>query len=432
MPADVGMWGAVLGAAGCVGFSLGRRRAAARVAAVVTVAGVVVAAFDGGFRWQLLPLLVAVAVALAATSAGSSRARRLTAVLGVAAVVAGAGAVWAFPPLRLPAPSGPHPVGTTELSWPGPPAESGQAAGCPSSGVVAQVWYPAATAGGEPAPYLGRDRDEARQVAGALAGTFGVPGFLLHEAEVGRGRAVAGVPAAAGRFPVVLFSPGNLGVRRQGSAWATDLAGHGHVVVALDHPCDSAVVVGADGRAVRSTVGATGDDARDEANADAQVTARARQLVSALDELTRRDAADPVLGGHLDLGRVAATGHSLGGAAALRAATLDDRIDAVVDVDGFPRGAAGIDVPVLVLVAGRGTGDAANDAEYARAVREVTAASPDGRVVEVPGASHLTFTDAPLFLPPVPGLVGSLGREGAVAATAGPTREFLADVLTPS
>ncbi|WP_432510110.1 alpha/beta hydrolase family protein [Kineococcus sp. SYSU DK001] len=429
MVADVGMWVAVLGAAGCVGSSLLRRRAAALTAGAVALAGVVVAGFDGGFRWQLVPSLLAVAVTLLALVTGG---RRTAAVVGVVAVAAGAAAVWAFPPLRLPGPSGPHPVGVTEFSWTGPRAESGQTADCPVSEVVAQVWYPAADPGGEPAPYLGRDGGEARQVAGALADTFGVPGFLLREAAVGRGRAVAGTPAARGRFPVVLFSPGNLGVRRQNSAWATDLAGHGLVVVALDHPCDSAVVVGPDGRAVRSTVGATGDDARDDVNAGAQVTARARQLVSALDELTRQDTANPVLGGHLDLGRVAATGHSLGGAAALRAATLDDRIDAVVDVDGFPRGAAGVDVPVLVLVAGRGTGNPQNDAGYARAVREVTADSPDGRVVEVPGASHLTFTDAPLFLPPVPGLVGSLGRDGAVSATVGPVREFLADVLGPS
>jgi hypothetical protein len=62
----------------------------------------------------------------------------------------------------------------------------------------------------------------------------------------------------------------------------------------------------------------------------------------------------------------------------------------------------------------------------------VTASSPDARVVEVAGASHLTFTDAPLFLPPLPGLVGSLGRNGAVEATAGATQEFLSEVLVAS
>ncbi|WP_049821186.1 alpha/beta hydrolase family protein [Kineococcus radiotolerans] len=435
---DVATWTTVLGAAGCAGAALwravrSRPHPATRVlllaAAAVVLAGAVVTSLDGGPRWQVAPLAAAVLLALPAGARSARRGRRGPRVLlGAAAVLAvGAGsvAVRAFPPLRLPVPSGPHPVGVGEIAWAGPATD------CPASGLLAQVWYPAAAAGGDPGPYLGRDRDEARRVSAALADAFGVPPVLLREAAVGRGRAVPGTPVAAGRFPVVLFSPGNLGVRRQNSAWATDLASRGRVVVALDHPCDSAVVVGPEGEAVTSTAGGSGDDARDQADADRRVGVRAQQLRSALDELARRDSADRLLGGHLDLGAVAAAGHSLGGAAALRAAAQDERVDAVVDLDGFPRGADGLDVPVLVLVAGRGTGDPGADARYARAVEAVTAGSPDARVVEVAGASHLTFTDAPLFLPPLPGLVGSLGREGAVAATARATEEFLADVLGP-
>jgi predicted dienelactone hydrolase len=48
---------------------------------------------------------------------------------------------------------------------------------------------------------------------------------------------------------VVLFSPGLAGVRSQNTAWAQELASHGYVVVALDHPYDSAAL--ADGRAPR-------------------------------------------------------------------------------------------------------------------------------------------------------------------------------------
>jgi hypothetical protein len=44
---------------------------------------------------------------------------------------------------------------------------------------------------------------------------------------------------------------------------AQEPASHGYVVAALDHPFDSAAVVLADGRVVRSTVTTTGDDAED-------------------------------------------------------------------------------------------------------------------------------------------------------------------------
>ena len=36
----------------------------------------------------------------------------------------------------------------------------------------------------------------------------------------------------------------------------------------------------------------------------------------------------------------------------------------------------------------------------------------------VPGAAHLTFTDAPLYLPPVPALLGTLGRSAGPATLA--------------
>lgn len=295
--------------------------------------------------------------------------------------------------------------------------------------LVAQVWYPAATAGGVPALYLGRDPAEARQVAKAISHTLGVPPFVLGEAVVGRGRAVADAPAAAGRFPVVLFSPGDVSFRRQNSAWATDLASHGYVVVALDHPCDSAFMVEPDGTSVATRVRSTGNDAADQADTDRQVELRAQQLSSSLDELARRDTEAGLLHGHPDLTRVAATGHSLGGAAALRVAAEDRRVDAAIDIDGFPRGPQHLDVPVLILVAGRGTGNADNDARYAQAVQAVTSSSPNSRATTVAGAAHLTFTDAPLLLPPVPGLVGTLGRSDAVAVTADATEQFLTAAL---
>jgi hypothetical protein len=50
--------------------------------------------------------------------------------------------------------------------------------------------------------------------------------------------------------------------------------------------------------------------------------------------------------------------------------------------------------------------------------------SPSYRLT-VPGAAHLTFTDAPLYLPPVPAFVGTLGRSAGPATTAAATAAFL-------
>ncbi|MER7343669.1 hypothetical protein ABT403_38400, partial [Streptomyces sp. NPDC000075] len=90
-----------------------------------------------------------------------------------------------------------------------------------------------------------RAAGDARTVSEALARGVGLPGFLIDGVPRAHSRAVFNAPVAdgGGRLPVVLFSPGSGGVRTQNTAWAEELASHGYVVAALDHPYDSAAVV---------------------------------------------------------------------------------------------------------------------------------------------------------------------------------------------
>lgn len=74
----------------------------------------------------------------------------------------------------------------------------------------------------------------------------------------------------------------------------------------------------------------------------------------------------------LDLDGVVAAGHSIGGAAAILAASRDDRVDAVVDLDGLPRGGRPT-VPILAIVAGEGTGNPTSDERYDAALTQIVA-----------------------------------------------------------
>lgn len=153
-------------------------------------------------------------------------------------------------------------------------------------------------------------------------------------------------------------------------------------MVALDHPYDSAVVVRADGSVIPS--------------------------------------------------RVAVTGHSLGGAAALEAAAEDGRFQAVIDLDGLPRNTSNAPgrAPVLALVAGQGTGSVAGDRSYRKTLDAVLRSRPTTSYrLRIPDFAHLTFTDAPLYLPPVPGLVGRLNRTEGPRITAEVSGRFLDAVL---
>ncbi|WET76540.1 hypothetical protein P3102_20670 [Amycolatopsis sp. QT-25] len=424
-----------------------RSRATTAAGAVLLASAITLTAT--GIRWQMLPVLAG--AVLAAPFAFSSSLRRRTgrpvrrtrwwlALPGSMAcaglITAGAVAAWAFPVPVFPVPSGAFAVGTRMLQWTDSlRPETFTADPLDRRTVVVQLWYPAqkSPTNTPQAPYLGRTEDEARTVSEALARATGLPGFLLDDIPRARTRSVFGAPVAreGGRFPIVLFSPGSSGVRTQNTAWAEELASHGYVVAALDHPYDSAAVVLADGRTITTETVSSGDRERDEELAAGWTAVRAADLISVLTrlaDLDRADGADP-LTGRLDTGRVAAAGHSLGGAAALQAVRQDRRFTAVIDLDGYPHGpvSPALDRPALALTQAI-TPD--TDPRYLPRLTEVLERSmATSYRLTIPGAAHLTFTDGPLYLPPVPSIVGSLGRTESSRVVTAATLAFLNTVL---
>ncbi|MEU6061262.1 dienelactone hydrolase family protein [Streptomyces sp. NPDC047097] len=421
----------------------------ALVAGAVLVVSVIALMVAVGIRWQLLPVLVGAVLASPFALAPLLRRRRTGrpawrarwwlalpgSVLCVGLIATGPVAAWAFPVPEFPEPSGRFAVGTRVVQWTDPGrAESFTADPDDRRTVVVQLWYPArqSPAGTRRAPYLGRTEQEARTVSDALASGVGLPGFLVDGVTEARTHAVVDAPVAegGGRFPVVLFSPGSNGVRTQNTAWAEELASHGYVVAALDHPYDSAAVVLADGRTIRARTASSGSREKDAKLAVGWTAVRAADLRFVLTRLERpgRETTGP-LTGRLDTGRVAVTGHSMGGAAALQAARQDRRFDAVIDLDGFPHGPASpsLHQPVLALTQAL---TPATDPQYPPRLTEALehSTAPSYRLT-VPGAAHLTFMDGPLYLPPVPSIVGSVGRTESPRMVAATTLAFLDSTL---
>ncbi|MFF9087440.1 dienelactone hydrolase family protein [Streptomyces sp. NPDC014991] len=402
-----------------------------------------------GIRWQMLPVLAGAAVAspfalspLLRRRSGQPawRARwwlalpASVACLGL--IATGPVAAWAFPVPVFPEPSGRFAVGTRVVQWTDPRRpESFTADPHDRRMVVVQLWYPArkSPAGAQRAQYLGRTEHEARTVSDALAREVGLPGFLVDGVPRAHTHSVFDAPVAGGgeRFPVVLFSPGSGGVRTQNTAWAEELASHGYVVAALDHPYDSAAVVLADGRTIRAKIASTGDRDKDAELAVDWTAVRAADLsfvLTQLDHPDRDEITDP-LTGRLDTSRVAVTGHSIGGAAALQAARQDRRFDAVIDLDGYPHGptSPALHQPTLALTqAITPETDPRYIPRLTMALKRSTATSYR---LTVPGAAHLTFMDGPLYLPPVPSTVGSLGRTESPHVVAANTLAFLDSTL---
>ncbi|MEU9420666.1 dienelactone hydrolase family protein [Streptomyces sp. NPDC048272] len=402
-----------------------------------------------GIHWQMLPVLAGAAVALPfallplrrrRTGRPAWRARWWLALPGSVACVglmaATPVAAWAFPVPVFPEPSGPFAVGTSVVQWTDPRRpETFTADPHDRRTVVVQLWYPAqkSPAGTQRAQYLGRTEEEARTVSKALAREVGLPGFLVDGVPRARTHSVFDAPVAGGgeRFPVVLFSPGSGGVRTQNTAWAEELAGHGYVVAALDHPYDSAAVVLADGRTIQTKIASTGDRDEDDKLAVDWTAVRAADLrfvLSRLDHLDRGELTGP-LTGRLDTGRVAVTGHSMGGAAALQAARQDPRFDAVIDLDGYPHGPTtpALHQPTLALT--QAVTPATDPRYIPRLTEALKLSTATSYRLTIPGAGHLTFMDGPLYLPPVPSIVGSLGRTESPHVVAATTLAFLETTL---
>jgi predicted dienelactone hydrolase len=317
------------------------------------------------------------------------------------------------PALSLPAPTGPFPVGTAsvhlvdeERADPWRPDERRQ--------LMVSLWYPALPYGA-PAPYT------SEAVSAAIVESSGIPVDPAILTTVTT-HARTDAPALPGRRPLVLLSPGAGLSRESLTSLAEDLASRGYVVAGVDHTYEARAVVLPDG----TVAGCLLCEHENTAALGARVArGRAADLELVLDELTRgrlwRHAPA------IDARHVAVVGHSLGGAAAAVALTEDPRVDAAVNMDGtfqvdFP--ATGTERPFLMLGSASHEEGASDGTDWPDNFARLGAES---RWLQVPRASHNSFTDQIMFLDqlgvPLPG--GTVGGERGVEITTAYVGAFL-------
>lgn len=317
----------------------------------------------------------------------------------------------------LPSPSGPYPVGRAMYHW---RDTSDRASEESPREVVSWIWYPAAPGtDAQPAPYL-------------PAGWEVIAQFLGFRAEAARSYAFVDAPLAADRdsFPVLLVSPAGF----PPLIWAAiveEVASHGYIVAGVNHTYESAVTVFPDGRVVPMDMTRmqpvygpfSGDPAETFRGRAAIAEEKAADLRFVADQLERLNAGTDRLGGRLDLTRLGAFGHSLGGNAALELCRLDDRCKAAANLDGAnwsAVGTVGLERPALLLMADHSElaspcdeqvrADVHPTPEWCAAERAlmvdgwqaVYERARPGYGVVIEGSGHASFMDLP-FLPFEPG-----------------------------
>uniref|UniRef100_A0AAU2VCT6 Lipase n=1 Tax=Streptomyces sp. NBC_00003 TaxID=2903608 RepID=A0AAU2VCT6_9ACTN len=269
--------------------------------------------------------------------------------------------------LELPRPTGPCPLGVTELRlvdrtrrgpwWAGDAAREFRE-------LMVSVWYPADRAGAEDGPRAPYMRAGAAALFGAGAakildvdpGAIDWAGFGTH--------ARMGVAAAsrAVRRPVVLYSPGMYNERTLDTTAVEELASHGYVVITVDPVHEAHAVEFPDSRVIGPAPGLGAIEA-DADRSRAALEVRVADIPFVLDQLAvlarggNPDAGKrPLprgLGEALDLARTGMFGHSLGGMTTAEAMRVDRRIRAGVNLDG-PLGYDWADPELLLPVARTG------------------------------------------------------------------------------
>lgn len=260
---------------------------------------------------------------------------------------------------------GPFPVGVRTLALSDPARLN--VAGTGPRPVVTEVYYPST-----PAAVAGVPRDIAR-----VLGVDIVPTQSYRD-----------VARAPGKFPVVLFSHGNGGIRFQSLWLMLHLASHGYIVASPDHHGNTFVDLAA-GIVEPLAAG---------------VVNRPRDMSFVLDQLLDLSATPGTfLTGGVDGAHVGMSGHSFGGLTSFLMAGHDasfmgddPRIDAILPLApaaGFsPEFLASIHVPALIM---GGTLDTTTP--FAANQQAPFDGLPTGASIvalaELAGAGHFTFSD---------------------------------------
>ncbi|MEU4837004.1 alpha/beta hydrolase family protein [Nocardia testacea] len=337
----------------------------------------------------------------------TSLLRRVSALV-IAVVPAGVPAAASAEPVRfgLPAPTGPYPVGSTDLHLIDPSREDPWVPGRVRE-LMVTVRYPARPNTAPKAPYMAAG--VAAAVAATDAGKLGVePNRLDYRFPTHSG---IGAPVAAGRRSVLLYSPGATLSRSHGTTQMEQLASDGYIVVAIDHTHEAEAVEFPGGRLARKSLPAPTIDISKRLIATR--IADTRFVLDQLEPLAagvHRDAdgrALPAgLNTALDLSSIGMFGHSGGGFTTAETMFADSRIGAGADLDGsmayaqsvrdFGRAAdESLDRPFLLMSAGDHSLD--TDASWQQFLGHHR--GPICRV-HLPDGEHFSYTDYQTLLSP--------------------------------
>ena len=207
--------------------------------------------------------------------------------------------------------------------------------------VMVYVWYPALKSDKPTAAYL-RDFHAAQKLVSDadMKDEFRPADYKEIEANPPTTSTVVGarMPLGKAKFPLVIFSHGWGNTTQLYTTEMQDLASNGYIVAAVDHPGDTTFTSFGNGH-IAVYAQAAQDASVKKAHtiipyARARVEIMAQDNKFVLDQLVKAKAINGApFKGRIDLNRIAAVGHSIGGLTSARTAQIDPLVKASVDQD---------------------------------------------------------------------------------------------------
>jgi predicted dienelactone hydrolase len=345
---------------------------------------------------------------------------RITAGIGISVfIIAWILPAYFFPVFTFQRPTGPFAVGTVSRCW----IDESRQAEKKGRRLMLQIWYPAEPGTGSG---IARYHPNVDYLASELAGALGLPRLMFGNLLQVKTNSLlqARLAGARQQYPLLLFSHGLNGYRFQNTFQTEELASHGYIVIAIDHSDLSSGTVFPDGR--------TSPVRRFDSFSEERLKAFVLEWVSdarfVLDRLTAINKADPdaMFTNRLDLTRIGYFGHSLGGTTAAETLSLDGRIKAGLDMDGYPLGNAYKRLakqPFMHLESDRSLSDISDEElnalhmtrqllQHLKEVWDQRTAKlcRNGFFLKIRGSKHFDFSDCPLWTPlaSLMGLTGNL------------------------
>ena len=266
--------------------------------------------------------------------------------------------------------------------------------------IMIQVWYPTNEYEGEKELYI--DYGDIR--IKALADQFDYnPSLFRKLINIKTNSIKRAVPSNDSSFPLIIFSHGLGGNRTQNTIMVEELASHGYVVIAIEHPYDANISIFDNGEIADYRSGINYQRRHSQkltpeefwAIRLPQLKTRASDVSFVINQIEIGEFPSQLLK-IIDSDNIGIFGHSFGGATSIYSSYVDDRIDACINLDGWM-----VVVPDDIINNGIGKNfmyigqEQWDEKLNYQKLEAFIKSNPKSSKILIPGTTHYDFSDTP-------------------------------------